>query len=105
TAAYTPPPPRLSRDGWILISAMAVSGFLAAWLVLRWAHVARCVRRTTSASDEISDMLAGARRQANLRKNVALRLTPDAMSPAVCGLFKPVILLPQSLIEKLTPNQ
>jgi type II secretory pathway component GspD/PulD (secretin) len=27
------------------------------------------------------------------------------MSPAVCGLFRPVVLLPQSLIERLTPDQ
>src|ERR1035441_5199582 len=27
------------------------------------------------------------------------------MSPAVCGLFRPVILLPQSLVQKLPPAQ
>ena len=100
-----PPAPKLSREGWALVLAVGVSGFLAAWLVFRWWQVARCVRRTSAASAEISEMLAQARRQAGLRKNVALRVTSEAMSPAVCGLFRPVILLPQSLIEKLTANQ
>ncbi|HWC60059.1 MAG TPA: M56 family metallopeptidase, partial [Verrucomicrobiae bacterium] len=89
-----PPAPKLSREGWVLILAMAVSGLLAVWLILRWRHVAGCVRGTTAASEEISEMLAQARRQAGMRRSVALRVTSEAMSPAVCGLFKPVILLP-----------
>ncbi len=100
-----PPAPKLSRAGWALVIAAAVSGFLAAWLMLRWRQVARCVRRTSGASEEIAEMLTQARRQAGLRKNVALRVTSEAMSPAVCGLFRPVILLPRSLLEKLTANQ
>ena len=32
-------------------------------------------------------------------------LTAEAMSPAVCGLFRPIVLLPQSLIERLSANQ
>jgi len=30
---------------------------------------------------------------------VQVKLTPNSMSPAVCGLFRPVILIPQSLAE------
>src|SRR6185503_12854855 len=54
---------------------------------------------------EVAEMLSQARRLAGLRRNVMLRVTSEAMSPAVCGLFRPVILLPQSLIEKLTASQ
>lgn len=34
-----------------------------------------------------------------------LRLTDAAMSPAVCGLFRPVILLPRKLVGKLSREQ
>jgi general secretion pathway protein D len=34
-----------------------------------------------------------------------LRLTDHPQSPAVCGLFRPVILLPRSLAERLPPAQ
>ena len=38
-------------------------------------------------------------------RRVELRLTERAMSPAVCGLLRPVILLPQSLVARLSPEQ
>ena len=104
-AHISPPAPTLRRDGWMLLAASAVSGFLALWVLFRWRQIARCVKRTTAASVEVAEMLSQARRLAGLRRNVMLRVTSEAMSPAVCGLFRPVILLPQSLIEKLTASQ
>src|SRR5204863_9255715 len=39
------------------------------------------------------------------RRAVRLKVTARTMSPAVCGLFRPVILLPQALVGSLTPAQ
>ncbi len=39
------------------------------------------------------------------RPTIAVHLTDTAMSPAVCGLFRPVILLPSALVAKLTTEQ
>ena len=39
------------------------------------------------------------------RRSIRLRLTDHPQSPAVCGLFRPVILLPRSLAEHLPPAQ
>ena len=50
-------------------------------------------------------MFDAAKSSIGLRRAVRLRVTDQAMSPAVCGLFRPVILLPQSLVEKLPPAQ
>jgi beta-lactamase regulating signal transducer with metallopeptidase domain len=44
-------------------------------------------------------------RLTRLRPGIRLKLTEDSMSPAVCGLFRPVILLPCSLVEKLSAEQ
>ncbi|HEY2081782.1 MAG TPA: M56 family metallopeptidase, partial [Verrucomicrobiae bacterium] len=104
-ALSVPPPPTLSRDAWVLLGSMFVSALLAAWSVFRWRQIARCVARTTAATSEINEMLREAGRLAGLRKNVRLRLTAECMSPAVCGLFRPIVLLPRSLIERLTANQ
>src|SRR5262249_51506870 len=92
-------------DGWLLVIAIGISGLLGAWLGFRWRYVARCVNGTTGATADISALMEQARRLAGGRRKVALRVTAQRMSPAVCGLFRPVILLPQSLIEKLTQNQ
>jgi len=40
-----------------------------------------------------------------LRRPPRLRLIERPMSPAVCGLFGPVILLPRALAEQLPPDQ
>src|SRR5882724_2436534 len=113
--AFVPPPrpivplaplrAKLSREAWIVLVSMLVSALLAAWSVFRWRQIARCLRKTTVATGEIQEMLAEVRCRAGLRKIIRLRLTTESMSPAVCGLFRPIVLLPQSLIERLTPDQ
>jgi len=61
---------------------------------------ARAVRLAT-AWNRLNDSA----RLTHLRPGIRLKLTEDSMSPAVCGLFRPVILLPQSLVEKLSGGQ
>jgi beta-lactamase regulating signal transducer with metallopeptidase domain/type II secretory pathway component GspD/PulD (secretin) len=102
---YSPPPPQLSREAWMLLSSICVSALLGAWSVFRWRQIARCIRETIAASGELKEMFAEIRSRAGVRKMVRLQLTGESMSPAVCGLFRPVVLLPQSLIERLDRNQ
>ena len=45
--------------------------------------------------------LEDCRRRLGLRRAVGLRLSPNATSPAVCGLLRPVILIPQTLAPRL----
>ena len=99
------PAPKISRDAWILVGSIIVSGLLFAWAIFRWVQIARWVRKTTLPPENILQMLEDARQLARVRQRVALRLTSEAMSPAVCGLFRPVILLPQSLINGLSEKQ
>src|SRR5439155_1061932 len=56
-------------------------------------------------SGSLSELLDLTRRSIKFSRCVRLRFTQRAMSPAVCGLFRPVILLPQSLVERLTTSQ
>ena len=99
-----PPPPQLNRAGEILLGATAISAALLAWLILRWIQVAALVRRATAAP-ALTDSLAAAQRRICLRRHIRLKLVDDRLSPAVCGLFRPVILLPRLLAERLTENQ
>lgn len=102
---YTPPPPRLSRDGWAFAAWAAVSLVLLGWMGVRWRQIARDIRRAKPAPPWLDELLTAAREQAGLRRRVELRLTAGPMSPAVCGLFRPVILLPRGLVEQLPPAQ
>ena len=97
--APPPPPPRLTPASWTLVGMTAVSLGLLAWMLVRWYQVAREARRAAAAPAWLSELLPERRHSARLR------LIDSPQSPAVCGLFRPVILLPRSLAEHLPPAQ
>jgi beta-lactamase regulating signal transducer with metallopeptidase domain len=101
-----PPPraPAMSFAAWTLAASGVVSAGLLAWLLVRWRQINQKVRRART-SETLIPVLDEARRLTRLRPGIRLKLTEDSMSPAVCGLFRPVILLPQSLVEKLSAGQ
>lgn len=99
------PPTRLSLAGWAVAASVVVSFGLLAWMILRWRHMMRVVRAASPATETLNGFLADGKRSIGLRSGVQLRLTNEPMSPAVCGLFRPVILLPRALAERLPSNQ
>ncbi len=103
---FVPPPrPPMSAAAWTILFWSAISAGLLVWFTVRWRQVARVVRRATPAPPWLGELFDEAKSSTGLRRAVRLRLTDHAMSPAVCGLFRPVILLPQSLVQKLPPAQ
>ena len=94
-----PPRPRLTQAAWALLGTVTVSLGLLAWMLARWHQVARDARRAAVAPARLSELLPEPRRP------VRLKLTDQPQSPAVCGLFRPVILLPRTLAEQLSPAQ
>jgi len=99
-----PPPPALNRAGWAVLAAATTSTILLCWLLLRWWQLTRQVR-TAGNSQYLSDALALAAQRAGLRSRLPLKLVDAKTSPAVCGLFRPVILLPRLLAENLPTPQ
>jgi beta-lactamase regulating signal transducer with metallopeptidase domain len=102
---FTPPRPPMSAATWIVPVWSALSIGLLVWMTARWRQVARDVKRAAPAPAWLNELFNAAKSSIGLRRAVRLRVTDQAMSPAVCGLFRPVILLPQSLVEKLSPVQ
>jgi beta-lactamase regulating signal transducer with metallopeptidase domain len=105
SATLVPPAPRLSVQAWIFVFASAISAALLAWLLTRWIQISRTVRQATEPGDSIPAVLEDARRTISINSHVCVRITKEKMSPAVCGLFRPVILLPESLVENLPGSQ
>ena len=93
------PIPRLTWAAAMFLGAVGVSFGLLSWMLRRWQQVARDARRAAPAPDRLGELLSGRRRP------LRLRLTDRPQSPAVCGLFRPVILLPRSLAGQLPPAQ
>jgi len=105
-----PPKPRLNAAGWMLLGSAAVSTSLLFWLLQRWWQLARKARRAVTVADtsplaNIDEAFEQARQRAGLSPGPRLKLVDSKMSPAVCGLFRPIILLPQILVEKLSAAQ
>ena len=99
-----PRAPAMSFAAWILAASGLVSAGLLAWLLVRWRQINQKARRAT-ASEKLIPVLDETRHLTRLRPGIRLKLTEDSMSPAVCGLFRPIILLPQSLVERLSAGQ
>jgi beta-lactamase regulating signal transducer with metallopeptidase domain len=99
-----PPPPKLSGVGWLMLASGIVSIGLLLSLGVNWLKVERKSRQALSSNNFTAD-LDDAQRLAGLRAPMRLKLVDDAISPAVYGLFRPVILLPRALAEKLSATQ
>jgi len=105
---FVPPPRRLERlspGTWACLLSGGVSLGLLGWVMARWRWVARAARRGVPGPAWLAGLLEEERRRAGLRGPARLRLTEEAMSPAVCGLIQPVILLPRALLEDLSPDR
>ncbi|HEY5297371.1 MAG TPA: M56 family metallopeptidase [Verrucomicrobiae bacterium] len=102
--AFTPPKQKLTIFAWLLVISVSVSGVLFVWLLIRWWKVSTEVR-CAKISERLTALANEARQFAGIKSNPPVKLTANTMSPAVCGLFRPVILIPQSLVENFSDEQ
>jgi len=84
-------------SGWIV--GMLV---LLVLLVRRIYFVRGMIAKSRPANERLLEMLEECRCQIGIRRNIELRLTGNKLSPAACGIFKPIILMPAALSEKLS---
>lgn len=75
---------------------------LSVYLLRRVQYVRKLIHKSAPASEAIADMLTQCAARLRLRSCPALRLSDDAPGPAVCGLFRPVVLMPASMAENLS---
>jgi beta-lactamase regulating signal transducer with metallopeptidase domain/type II secretory pathway component GspD/PulD (secretin) len=101
---FVPPKPAMMNSAWLLIASAAVSSALLGWLLVRWWQITRQVRRA-AISERMAALADEAQKIVGLKFKVQVKLTTNSMSPAVCGLFRPAILIPQSLAENFSDEQ
>ena len=101
------PKPELSVAGGLLGTSFAISLGLLGYLLFRWRQVSRqtAAGRATEAPVWLVDLADTARRSVSMRRRVRVRMLSEPVSPALFGLFRPVILLPEALVNRLTPEQ
>jgi beta-lactamase regulating signal transducer with metallopeptidase domain len=91
----------LSWQGLMLLTWAVVVLALTLLLIQRAFFVRGLLGQSEEASRDMLNELENCCRRLGLRRAVRLRLSPNATSPAVCGLLRPVILIPQSIAPRL----
>jgi beta-lactamase regulating signal transducer with metallopeptidase domain/Tol biopolymer transport system component len=103
----TPAASSLTPVTWqAIVLLFWLAGVLAFAILLmqRLRFVRGLVAASTVAGGDLPDLLEQCRRQIGVRRQVGLKTLDTLPSPAVCGLLKPVILMPTSLVERLAPE-
>ena len=86
---------------WLTVIVWRVGGILSQRLAL-----ARLLARMAPAPDEsLNVLLIELARQVGLRRAPAAALIDDECSPFVCGIWRPALVLPRSLLTALAPAQ
>ncbi len=88
----------------LMVLWLAGSIALAAVIFRRQRRVQRLLRTASPATPELDSLLAQASLEAGLSTRPRLLLTQENHSPAVCGLLRPTLLLPQSLADAMRPE-
>jgi len=83
-----------------LVGVLAFSVVLAQ----RLKFVRGLMAGSSPGSNNLLGVMEQCRLQMGVRRQVGLRLSEAVSSPAVCGLLKPVVLMPADLVEKLSPE-
>jgi beta-lactamase regulating signal transducer with metallopeptidase domain/outer membrane lipoprotein-sorting protein len=91
----------LTREGGIFLAWLMVICAMLLLLMQRAVFVCGLVRQSAEATGLMKDALKFCCNQMGVRQTIGLKISPNATSPAVCGLFRPVILVPQGLGSSL----
>jgi len=95
----------LSWQGAVFLTWLTVVIAMVLLLLQRAIFVRGLVAQAKEANGFMADMLESCRSAMSVKRKLGLKISANAASPAVCGLFSPVILVPQNLASSLTAGQ
>lgn len=99
-------PTGMTWQAWLFVAWAGGVLLLALYVVHQYMRVKRSLTKTGVAGHEVFHLLDGRCRAIGLkRRGVFIRVTRDLTSPAVCGVLRPTILLPEKLLNQLTADQ
>jgi beta-lactamase regulating signal transducer with metallopeptidase domain len=92
-------------QGFLFLVWAIVLLILTLLLIQRAVFVNGLVRQAELITGGLNDLVQSCCIQLGIKGKIKLKASPNATSPAVCGLFRPVILLPQNLLSQLSKEQ
>jgi beta-lactamase regulating signal transducer with metallopeptidase domain/tetratricopeptide (TPR) repeat protein len=94
------PIPVLTRPAVFFVCWLVVAAGMAIWMVCRLRIVIGVVRQSIEAPEKVRALLESCRRQLGIKRVIPVRCAAIG-SPAISGIFRPVILIPPGLAEDL----
>ena len=95
----------LSWQGIVFLLWLVVVMAMGLLLLQRANFVRGLVAQSKEANGAMNDTLVHCCERMGVKRKIRLKVSANAVSPAVCGLFRPVILVPQNLTSSLNPSQ
>lgn len=80
-----------------LASLVVMSGVL----IGRAVAACKCVEASPTANFLMNDIFAYCRKRMGTKGQVRLKISEEGTKPVVCGLFRPVIVVPHNLLPAL----
>jgi len=87
----------LTWQGGVFLFWLAVAAAMGLLLLQRAVFVCGLIRQAKEANNLMNDTLRFCCGQMGIKRTPSLKVSANATSPAVCGLFRPVILIPENL--------
>jgi len=96
----------LNGSGWLFVAWCSMAALLGAIVIQRAAKVWQLARRATEAPGELDGPLKVTCDALNLSAHrIRLRISDEVGCPAICGFWRPTILIPRRLINLLDDEQ
>jgi beta-lactamase regulating signal transducer with metallopeptidase domain len=95
----------LNWNGCVFVGWFLGVLVFSAIFIRRLASIRILVIQSEPAPARLVDLLRICREKVGVRGNVELRLSNRMSSPAVCGLLRPVIMIPGDLLEKTSRSK
>ncbi len=86
----------------IIVSLWALGVFIALSIVLsQFMQISRVLKTSTVPHDDLGELFRGLCREHGLKSKIQLKVTAHDTSPFVFGVFRPVVVIPEQLLERL----
>ncbi len=95
----------LSWQGTVFILWLVVVSAMGLLLLQRAIFVRGLVAQAKEANELLADTLDSCRERIRVKRKIGLKISAKATSPAVCGLFRPAILVPKNLASSFNKSQ
>ena len=96
---------RITWQSWLFLGWLTVVGLLLIRLACQRAALGRLLREARPADRKLASLTGGLPGQLALRRSPSLLLTDARCGPFVCGLLRPVVVIPSALADSLEPGR